>query len=165
MKYSAEMRRCLEEVDVAAMRRLSRHLFPHLPEQNSDMDVITSIHIARTQASWLAFKKRAYSHAWLTDRAMPSSLPDNLRPRAERLYPRVVEGVGIASRSAGSHDELKRMIGLGSVQAMSNVVNDYYATDRLASPDPVKVHDDMLRERKEFRRRVADVARLGWRRG
>jgi hypothetical protein len=48
------------------------------------------------KAETVSFKARAWSHRWLTERALPSGLPDRLKPSAERVYSRVVEGVGIS---------------------------------------------------------------------
>jgi hypothetical protein len=44
-------------------------------------------------------RQRFYSHRWLRDRGLPSRLPDFLKPRADRMYPKIVEGVAIAVNS------------------------------------------------------------------
>src|SRR5579872_6695472 len=95
-KHSAEFRRCLVELDVAGVRKLWRHVSPHLPQPASDADALATIHVARTQTESIPLKLRAWSHRWLLDHGFPSMLPDPLKPSAERLYPRVVEGVGIS---------------------------------------------------------------------
>jgi hypothetical protein len=94
--YGAEFKRCLEECDVPGVRALWAHVAPHLPQPRDDEEALASLHGARTYSPAIVFWKRAYSHAWLTERGLPSGLPDHLRPRAERLYPRVVDAVGIA---------------------------------------------------------------------
>lgn len=100
--HSAEFRRCLVECDVAGARKLWRHIAPHLPQPKTDYETLAIIHNARTQMDiGVTMKQRAYSHRWLLDNELPSSLPDHLKPYAERLYPRVVEAVGIAVK-AGS---------------------------------------------------------------
>ena len=58
------------------------------------------LHHARTQSP-LDLKLRAYSHRWLLDRGLPSGLPDELKPKAERLYPVKVEAVGISINGGG----------------------------------------------------------------
>lgn len=94
--HSAEFRRCLEYLDVEGMRRLWRHVSPHLPQPKDDAEALVTIHHARTQTESIPLKLRAYSHRWLLDNGFPSGLPDALKPSAERIYPRVSESVGIS---------------------------------------------------------------------
>lgn len=164
MQHSAEMRRCLVECDVAGIRRLWHHLSPHLPLPNSVDDTICAIHMARTVTNSIPLKHRAYSHNWLVERGMPSQLPDRLRPRAERLYKKPLEAVGIATLGGAiSGDPDRKAISDAVRKVMEDVVMDYYSTDRSATPDPMKVKEDMMRQRKEFRRRLVDIAVTGWR--
>lgn len=82
------------------------------------------MHMARTQMPNVTFKARAYSHRWLTERGFPSQLPDELKPRAERIYPVVTDAVFI---SANSHSPILKPI-MPLVQgAMSDAVEDCYA--------------------------------------
>lgn len=118
-----EFRRCLEQCDVAGARAIWLHVAPHLPQPMDDSEVLTTIHCARTAAGTIPFRLRAYSHAWLTERGLPSGLPDKLRPRAERMYPRVVEGVGIAVLTSPARRELGRAI----ERAMTDAVAECYA--------------------------------------
>lgn len=97
MKHSAEFRRCLLDVDVVAVRRLWRHVSPHLAQPQDDDEARATIHYARTQATSIPLKARAWSHKWLLDHGLPSGLPDALKPKAERFYPRIVEGTGFAT--------------------------------------------------------------------
>lgn len=126
MQHSAEMRRCLMDCDVAQMRRLDQYLVPHLTELTDD-EVLITIHMARTTTDLIPFKLRAWSHRWLTDNGLPSKLPDHLKPRAERIYPRIVDGVGIAIKS--SNDLLKPVVGIVR-NAMSDAVLECYADNR-----------------------------------
>jgi hypothetical protein len=64
---------------------------------------------------------------------MPSALPDWLRPRADQLYPKVVEGVGIAVRGPGH----KRALALALRTAMEQAVAECYA-DGKTEPDFVR---------------------------
>jgi hypothetical protein len=96
MAVADQFRAALAEGDIKALRRLWAHAAPHLPPLKSDADAELALHHARTQAISIDFRLRAYSHAWLTERGLPSGLPDDLRPRAERMYPIVVEAVGVA---------------------------------------------------------------------
>jgi hypothetical protein len=88
--------RSLETLDVSAARGAWGTLFPHLSPPESDADMLTMLHMARTQSDAIGFKLRAYSHRWLTERGYPSQLPDHLKPSAERLYPKVAHAVGIS---------------------------------------------------------------------
>jgi hypothetical protein len=127
MQHSAEFRRCLEECDVPAVRKLWRHLAPHLHQPANDQEALATIHRARSEAAWMHLRPRAYSHRWLLDHGYPSALPDELRPRAERIYPRVVEGVGISVNAAS---ELLKPAVQFVRQAMSDAVMEAYADGR-----------------------------------
>lgn len=121
--HSAEFRRCMVELDIAAMRRLWRHVSPHLPQPKTDEQTLAALHLARTQARSMPLKLRAYSHRWLIERGMPSQLPDRLRPTAERLYPVVAEAVGI---SLNARSELIKPIVPLLRGAMENAVLEAY---------------------------------------
>lgn len=101
-----------------------------------------AMHMARTGADTIAFKHRAYSHNWLKERGLPSQLPDWLKPSADRLYPTVVEGVGI---SVNSRNPFLQPAMLEVQGAMENVVADMYAN---GDTDPVKVKKRMLEARE-----------------
>jgi hypothetical protein len=128
--HEQELKRCLEECDVMGMRALWAHVAPGMPQPEDDSEARMSIHYARSSADWMQFKLRAYSHAWLTERGFPSGLPDELRPKAQRIYPVVVHGVGIAVGAPAHRRELAR----GLERAMSDAVMDCYA-DRKTEPE------------------------------
>lgn len=67
-----------------------------MPAPRTDAEAETAMHLARTAAESISLKARAYSHQWLRERQLPSQLPDELRPRAERMFPTVTPAVGIA---------------------------------------------------------------------
>lgn len=119
MNHAAEFRRCLDECDVPAVRALWAHVAPELPQPRDDAEALASIHGARTYTRALPFWKRAYSHSWLVERGLPSGLPDHLRPRAERLYPRVVDAVGIAVRGRRAA-EVQRAMGDAVLECRAN---------------------------------------------
>lgn len=125
------MRRCLEQLDVQAVRRLWSHVAPSMPQPESDSDALIALHHARTQSESIAVRLRAYSHRWLLDHGLPSGLPDGLKPRAERLYPKIVGAVGISvnSKYAVVRDEIRG--------AMTDVVENCYADGR-TSPEYIK---------------------------
>lgn len=128
--HQIEFRRCLSECDVVAIRKLWRHVCPHLHQPSSDYEALATIHCARTQSVWLDLRSRAYSHNWLLDHGLPSGLPDELKAKIERTHPRVVEGVGIAVKATSSW--LQPIIG-NVREAMSNAVAEAYADGRTNS--------------------------------
>jgi len=122
------MRRALEDHDVVTCRRLWQHVAPNMPQPKSDEEAEITMHHACTQASNVRFKSRAYSHYWLQERCYPSGLPDYLKPRAERIYPKIVDGVGLAVLT--SIPEIEKVV-LG---AMENVVLEHYADNNKDVP-------------------------------
>lgn len=99
VEAAPHLRQALEDGDCDVLAKLWRHIAPHLPGPKTRAEIEIVLHSARTQAGSVTFRKRAYSHRWLMERGLPSHLPDDLRPKAERIYPRIVEGVGIAVKA------------------------------------------------------------------
>lgn len=118
----------LERLDIELVRKIWAHAMPHLPQPETDDAALASMHMARTAIPRLRFRLRAYSHAWLVERGLPSQLPDPLRPRAERMYPQIVSAVGIAVRNT-------HRVALAIRQAMIDAVYD------------AGVHDPVLTKR------------------
>jgi hypothetical protein len=142
VKHSAEARRIVEALDIESFRRLWPVIFPQYPALNTDADVLTAMHYARTSMKTVAFKSRAYSHAWLVDRGIPSGLPDNLKPKAERIYPVTRSAVGIMVHS--KYPEVKRAIR----GAMEGAVLEAEADNRLTDSDHVKGRMQEARRRE-----------------
>lgn len=122
---------CLERVDTDGMRRLWAKVAPQMATHD-DAGMVAAIHLARTKSELVRFKLRAYSHAWLIDHGYPSLLPDELRPKAQRIYPVTSSGVGIAVKS--KHEEVKTAI----MRAMSDAVLEAEADGRLTDAPFVK---------------------------
>lgn len=139
--HSEEMRRCLVECDVVGIRKLWAHVSPNLHQPRTEHETLTTIHRARTEMPRIALRLRAYSHRWLLDHGYPSELPDELRPKAERIYPRIVEAVGI---SVTSTSEAFRPAAKLVERAMSDAVQEAYADGRT---DPVFVRARMAEAR------------------
>lgn len=137
----SDFKRCLEEIDVIGIRKLWSHVSPHLPQPTTDHDALVCIHSARTQTKSITTRLRFYSHRWLLDRGYPSALSDELKPSAERMYPRVVEGVGI---SVNSKNPIMKPINRIVRGAMSDAVEDAYADKKT---DPVFVRARMFEAR------------------
>jgi len=141
--HSAEFRRCLDTLDVEGIKRLWEHVSPHLPQPKSDHEALATLHMARTSAESIAHGKRFYSHRWLLDNNFPSSLPDRLKPSAEKMYPTPTQGVGI---SVNSRSPLIKPVTKLVEKAMSDVVIDIYADN--SNPDPQIVRKHMMEARK-----------------
>lgn len=144
MSVAVEIRRCLIELDIDGIIRVWRQVEPGLPIPGNRPEVLVALHMARTASRTIPMRLRAYSHRWLIDNNYPSQLPDRLKPRAERLYPRVIKSVGISvsARSpvvrAAVHD------------AMVGAVLEAYADGH--QDDPQKVRQRMQEARLKERR-------------
>ena len=86
--------------------------------------MLATLHLARTQNDGIAERLRFYSHSWLSERGLPSMLPDHLKASADRIYPRVQSAVGI---SVNSQSELLRPVLVHVRSAMENAVSEVYA--------------------------------------
>jgi hypothetical protein len=73
MHHSAEMRRCLVEIDVEAARKLWHHIAPKAPAPKDDAEALAVLHYARTLAITINLRHRSYSHFWLLERGLPSA--------------------------------------------------------------------------------------------
>lgn len=89
-------RNMLEAGDVEGLRAFWCNAAPGMPQPETHEQAEIVMHMTRTVADSVKFRFRAYSHRWLTERNHRSQLSDNLKPRAERLYPVVAEAVGIS---------------------------------------------------------------------
>lgn len=143
MQHSAEFKRCLETIDVDGMRRLFAHTSPHLPQPANDNEALFALHNARTRMDSLTLKQRAYSNRWLCERGLPSALPDELLPSADRLYPRIVEGVGL---SVNARAEYFKPLVSHVKGAMNDAIEDCYAN---GDTEPGVVRGQMFEARKK----------------
>lgn len=89
-------RNLLEAGDVDGCRAWFAANARHLPQAMTRDEAEIVMHRSRTEAASVSFKARAWSHRWLTERDIPSGLPDELKPPAERLYPQRAVAVGIS---------------------------------------------------------------------
>lgn len=139
MSGADDIRRCLVDMDVEGMRAAWKVAAPHLPQPEAEFDTLAAMHVARTLTNSVPLRLRAYSHRWLTERSLPSRLPDDLKPMAERLYPKIVASVGIAVKS--KYPEIvTRVRG-----AMEYAVSDCYA---MGDEDPAVVKSEMMQARR-----------------
>lgn len=108
----------LEDGDVDGLWRTWGSVAPHLPQPTSRDQAEIAMHIARTAAESVTLPKRHYSHRWLSERLLPSSLPSELEP------PKIVDAVGISVNFRSSWMQPAATEVRGS---MENAVNDCYA--------------------------------------
>lgn len=106
------------------------------------------MHRARTEAGGVSLRARAWSHRWLEERGFPSGLPDNLKPKAERLCPKVIGAVGI---SVNTSNPYLKPATVEVRQAMEYAVNDAYADGRT---DPAFVSQRMEEARAKTWRKL-----------
>jgi hypothetical protein len=136
----------LESGRVEVLRSLWSHVFPGLPQPESREQAEIVMHRARTEAESVSLKARAYSHAWLCERGLPSGLPDDLKPKAERIYPVVVSAVGV---SINARSPLLQPAAKMVERVVCDAVEDLYADGRT---DPTFVRSRILEVKdREFR--------------
>jgi hypothetical protein len=145
LDYSDQFRDCLIDLDVEGALRIWMHMFPQMP-QPERRDALTVIHMARTAMVSVPTLKRFYSHRWCCDEGVPSQLPDDLRPKAERIYPSFSSAVGIAVEANRRHLETTKAI----TQVMREAVLEAYADGH--KDEPQVVHARMMEKRKTERR-------------
>jgi hypothetical protein len=143
------MYRCLRDCDVTAAIALWKHVRPNMPQPENAHQALIMIHYARTEMRKMPSKLRFYSHSWLLGEGLPSALPDIMRPRAERMYPVVVNSVGISS---GSGPGTKGPLNYAIEKVMSDAVLETYADGHSHQPEIVKAR--MLEKRADFKRRA-----------
>lgn len=148
MALNAEFRAVLEAGDVKRVRAAWGQIAPHLPQPKTNREAEMMLHYARTEAQSISFPKRAYSHQWLTERNLPSALPDHLKPKAHRMYPVVVRAVGIACKTSNPLFKPAALLIRG---VMERAVLECYA-DR--KTDPVFVKSRMLAARARETQRL-----------
>jgi len=137
------MRRALEDHDLITCCKLWETVAPKMPQPKTEHEARIIMHHACTQTPNVNLRSRAYSHRWLLDNGYPSGLPDGLKPKAERMFPKVEDAVGIA---CGSTSELGRAIIPHVRGAMEHVVLDHYAD---GVKDPKVIKPRMLEARKQ----------------
>jgi vacuolar-type H+-ATPase subunit C/Vma6 len=140
--YSAAFLDCLKTLDVGLMRKLWRHLRPNQDQPQGDAETLATLHLARTECRALKANLRMYSHSWLTERALPSLLPDHMRASAMRMYPITARAVGISVNSKAS---VFKPALLAVRTAMETAVKESFADND--SDDMMKRHMEEARHR------------------
>lgn len=134
----------LECGDVDGLRAYWHHHAPNMPQPKSRDQTEIVMHRARTEAASVSPRARSYSHAWLRERSLPSGLPDEMKPHADRMYPVTVLAVGISvnARSPWMQPAMIEVRG-----AMEHAVLDAEVDGRLADAPFVKARMDEARQR------------------
>jgi len=110
--------------DIAMFRKIS-------PEPMDMHSAEISMHIARTAAESVPENLRVYSHRWLTERDIPSLLPEHMLPLMERYHSVIVDAVGISINLRGRDEEAKHV-----EQKLADKVAEMYAD---GDKDPTRV--------------------------
>jgi hypothetical protein len=141
----AEIRRCLENLDVEGMMRVWKQMAPGLANQGP-REALISMHMARCDMQTLPRKLKAYSRDWLAERGYR-----NIDGKwVAGLPPPVVvaEAVGIAVRS--KYPEVAKRI----TTAMQDALENERAK---GETDPLKQREAMhkARMKQRFKLRMA----------
>jgi len=142
------MRRALEAHDVVTCCRLWAQVAPYLPQPKDELEARITMHYACTVANNIAPRSRYYSHRWLLDHGKPSGLPDELKPKAERMFPKIVDAIGIACGVGSAELKPLEAIMRG---AMEIVVLEHYAE---GIRDPAIIKPRMLEAKKNAIRKL-----------
>jgi hypothetical protein len=135
VNIAGEMQALMVTLDVKRAREVWKLVAPHLRQPESDEEMLTTLHLARTESPIVNTKLRYYSHCWLVERNLPSLLPDQMRPAAEREYPRKVQGVGI---SVNARSDLFRPVTGLVRESMEEAVLEVYADGGADNVDLIK---------------------------
>lgn len=158
MSLATAFRRCLMALDIRAVRAIWRESRPGLPQPETDAETLATIHVARTKMDSLPDALRCYSHAWLRERGLPSRLPDRLKAKADRLYPRRVEAVGVIVRTA--HPDIERAIGGAMLYAVDDCFANGDTATEIVKPQMMRAR---FRERRALGLRRRDDIPTEWR--
>jgi hypothetical protein len=93
----------LRQGDVDGIIRVWRMIAPDQPQPESREAAEAAMHLARTQTEGLEFVYRGVSHMWLTERGLPSMLPDHLRPSLDRVEQRIEARTGVAVMASSEY--------------------------------------------------------------
>jgi len=107
MSLPAAFRDCLDIGDAARLLKIYGSVYPKMPAPKDLGEAWVILHQARTGAKSVRLEKRLYSHAWLMERGLKSSLPDELRPKVQQVCAVIVSAVGVAVKSITTRADRK----------------------------------------------------------
>lgn len=145
MNYSDQFRNCLIDLDIEGALRIWAKVYPNMPQPQKN-EALSVMHVARTASEAIPENKRFYSHRWCCDNGFPSQLPDELRPKAERVYPKVVTAVLISANPWRCPIAREAIGGV-----MREAVLETYADGYEDKPHVVKAR---MMEKREIERRA-----------
>lgn len=79
VKYGAEFLRCLLELDVPGIMRISRFIFPPDQQPSNPVEALASLHMARTESRRVPIKAKMYSQRWLNERGLGSHVSPRVK--------------------------------------------------------------------------------------
>lgn len=143
---SSGFRELLEAGDVEGLRRAWHKVAPQLPQPASYEQAEIAMHMARTASDSVSLKARVYSHRWLCERMLPSKLPNEMLPAADRTEAKIVSAVGVSVNfsspwMAPAAQEVQ--------QSVSTAVEECYAA---GDTDPTVVAEQMRAAREKTMR-------------
>ena len=134
-RVQTDVRRILEQMDVGSAHKNWAQLFPGLPPPKNYAETRAALHVARTKAESCRLADRLYSHHWLTERDLPSKLPEKFRPWWDGT--KIVSGVGVVVRA--SNERFKDRA-TAIREAMEQAILEMYDA---GIEDPIKVSEHM----------------------
>lgn len=76
-KHADEFLRCLIQLDVDGIMRISAHVFPPGTQPSNRAEALASLHLARTKSARVPERLKRYSQRWLNERGLGSWLTDH----------------------------------------------------------------------------------------
>jgi hypothetical protein len=130
--------------DVGLLCRIWKDQFPDMPQPANLGEAEIQMRMTQTKVFNVPFKVRAYAHRWLTERGLPSQLPDHLKPKAERAFPIIKTSVGIAF----SFSEPLMAPAFSEISlSMENAVLEAYNGKDVADQEFVKVRMEAAKQK------------------
>lgn len=76
-RHADEFLRCLLELDVDGIMKISAHVFPPGCQPSNQAEALASLHLARTKSARVPAKLKRYSQRWLNERGLGTWLTDH----------------------------------------------------------------------------------------
>jgi len=148
-RYSAAMFNCIREIDVKRAMGIWKSERPNAAQPENEYQATMMLHYARARMPSMPEQLRFYSHSWLINNGFPSELPDELKPKAQRMYPILAGAVGVSSGSLGGR---KSAFNYAIDKVMSDAVLETHA-DGYKLDSPIVKHR-ILEMRALFKKRA-----------
>lgn len=76
-RHADEFLRCLIDLDVDGIMRISAHVFPPGCQPSNRSEALASLHLARTKSARVPERLKRYSQRWLNERGLGTWLVDH----------------------------------------------------------------------------------------